>query len=403
MGPFMTVTLLTATTAEHKVSNIPPSLEIELFRDMEVAEAEWRALEAVAVLTPYQRFDWIKGLINAGLETDEGLAVAAIRSGERTVALLPLAIRGRWGALRIATMLGTASSNSDWLIALPEFKPDPPTLRRLLHRICEAAGGADLVTLYNQPERWRGMNNPVLALNKALGASNIYVATIAATPVPYIDHRLSTKRRNNIRRGMRRLEELYGPVRTVRVNDLPTLEAAHRAFLEQRGARFAEMGVRNIFAEDGFVRFFRQLAAAGFGQRRPALCLHALFAGEEIVATCWGAMAGDHYSQYINSTSSGPAAQYSLMAILNGMVMDDLTQSGIQTMDMGLGDFAYKTEWTQSEPVFHSVIAMTRRGQLAAGFSGLQAVVKRQIKQTPWLWDKAKRLRRILFGLTHRP
>ncbi|WP_193337785.1 GNAT family N-acetyltransferase [Devosia beringensis] len=395
------MTLLTGRKAGQ--GPIPPhkAFDVAIFHAMDVAEAEWRAFEAVAVLTPYQRFDWVKALIAAGLESEAGLAIAVIRRDGETVALLPLAIRQRFG-LRVATMLGTTSSNGDWLMALPRFNPDAATLQVLLRRICQAAGGADLVTLYNQPASWQGMDNPVLALAKAPGASNTYVATIGPTPVPYIEHRLSTKRRNNITRGMRRLAESFGPLRTVRVNDLPTLEAAHQVFLEQRAARFVEMGVRNIFAEDGFVRLFRQLAPASFGQARPALCLHVLYAGEEIVATCWGAMAGNHYSQYINSTSSGPASQYSLMAILIGTVMDDLTQAGIVTMDMGLGDFAYKSEWAEREPVFHSVIALTRRGQLAAAASGLRDGLKRQIKQTPWLWTAAKRLRQLLFSLTRK-
>ena len=368
---------------------------------MVAAEAEWRALESVAVLTPYQRFDWVNALIEAELETGKGLVIALIRRHGEAVALLPLAIRRQFG-LRVATMLGTGSSNSDWLMALPQFNPDAGTLQSLLQRICRAAGGVDLVTFNNQPARWQGMDNPVLALGKAPGASNSYVATIGPTPVPYIEHRLSTKRRNNITRGMRRLAENFGPLRTIRVSDPATLEAAHQVFLAQRQARFVEMGVRNVFAEDGFVRLFKQLVAAGFGQHRPALCLHVLYAGEEIVATCWGAMAGDHYSQYINSTSSGPASQYSLMAILIGTVMDDLTQAGIVTMDMGLGDFAYKSEWAEREPVFHSVIALTRRGRLAAAASGLRDAIKRQIKQTPWLWTSAKRARQFLFSLTHK-
>ena len=89
-------------------------------------------------------------------------------------------------------------------------------------------------------------------------------------------------------------------------------------------------------------------------------------------------------------------------AILIGMVMDDLTQAGIVTMDMGLGDFPYKLEWAEREPVFHSTIALTRRGRLAAAVSERQSAIKRQIKQTPWLWDRARRLRQFLFGLTHK-
>lgn len=386
---------------EHRSISGPAGLEVELFGDLASAEAEWRALEPLAVMTPYQRFDWVQGLVTAGLETGQGIAIAVVRQEGRTVALLPLVIRSQLG-VRIASMLGTNFSNCDWLIARPEFRPDGATLMRLLRQICAAAGGADLVTLFNQPAQWQGVDNPVLSLAQAPSASNFYMATIGPTPVPYIEHRLTNKRRSNIKRGIRRLEETYGSLRAVRVNEAALLEAAHRVFLEQRGARFGEMGVRNVFADDGFVRLFRELTAKEYGKSRPALCVHVLMAGDEIVATCWGVMAGNHYSQYINSTSSGPAAQYSLTAILNGLVMDDLTQAGIVTMDMGLGDFGYKTEWTEAMPVYHSVIALTPRGRLAEQVMSAQAWAKRRIKQTPWLWSAAKRLRHTLYQLVHK-
>lgn len=300
-------------------------------------------------------------------------------------------------------MLGTDQSNCDWLVTLPDFTPDAAQLRDLLARIGREAGGIDILSLLNQPAQWQDKPNAMLALGRSPGASNLYTATIGPTPVPYIEHRLATKRRSNIKRGIRRLVELHGPVRVVRVGDAATLDKVHAAFLEQRALRFEEMGIRNIFAEPGFMRFFRQLAIDSFDEERPALTLHALYAGDEILATCWGAMAGNHYSQYINSTAAGPAAKYSLMAVLIAEVMDDLTQSGIITFDMGLGDFEYKVEWTEPEPVFHSVIALTARGRIAARLLEQRAAIKRVIKQTPALWSAARALRRQLLRFRGRP
>lgn len=391
------MTLLDGQTLTTTAASADPALDFVVFDSLAAARADWVAIEAQAVLTPYQRYDWIKALIGSGLETNTGIAIVLIRDSGVGVALLPLCVERRLG-IAAARVLGTEQSNCDWLITLPDFAPDATTLRTLFGQI-GAAVGIDLLTLQNQPASWQGKPNAVLALGQSPAASGLYVATIGPTPVPYIEHRLATKRRSNIRRGARRLEELYGPVRVVRVNDTAMLDAVHRAFLNQRGTRFEEMGVRNIFAEAAFVRFFRQLAIESFENPRPALILHALYAGDEILATCWGTTAGNHYSQYINSTASGPAAKYSLMAVLVAEVMDDLTQSGILTFDMGLGDFEYKIEWTSPEDVFHSVIALTPKGRIAAWGLEQQAAIKRLIKQTPALWNVAKWLRRKLLRL----
>ena len=395
------MTLLDGQTLMTTATSALPALDFVLFDSLAAAQPEWLALEARAVLTPYQRYDWLAALIASGLETATGVVIVVIRSGGVGVALLPLIVERRFG-IASARILGTAQSNCDWLVTLPEFAPDAASLRALFGQIGQAVG-IDLLTLLDQPAVWQGKANAVLALAQSPAASNLYVATIGPTPVPYIEHRLATKRRSNIKRGARRLVELYGPVRVVRVNDTAMLEAVHAAFLTQRGQRFEEMGVRNIFADEAFVRFFRQLAIEGFDTPRPALTLHALYAGEEILATCWGAMAGDHYSQYINSTAAGPAAKYSLMAVLIAEVMDDLTQSGILTFDMGLGDFDYKIEWTTPQPVFHSVIALTAKGRIAARVLERQAALKRLIKQTPAYWNAAKWLRRHLLRLSDRP
>ncbi|WP_108396678.1 GNAT family N-acetyltransferase [Devosia submarina] len=376
-------------------------LGVEIFDTLQGAEAIWRSLEERAVATPYQRFDWINALLAAGAEKNSRVLVAVITRNERPVALLPLGLRKHRG-LTEAHMLGAEQSNADWLIAEPGFSPSKAELHRIFALVSQAAGGIDLLSLSNLPQTWQGHDNPLLVLDHAPAPSNLYTAVIGPTPVPYIDHRLSTKRRSNINRGRRRLAEQHGEVRMVHVRDDQMLAQVHQAFLDQRGARFAEMGISNMFAQAPFYQLFRDLTRAGFGSERPTLCLHALYAGDEIVATSWGLQSSTHYSQYINSTTSGAAARYSLMGILISELMDALTVQGITTFDMGLGDFDYKTEWTKSEPVFNSVLPLTLKGRIAARARTQLSAGKRLIKQTPALWQTAQHIRRALFKLRNR-
>jgi CelD/BcsL family acetyltransferase involved in cellulose biosynthesis len=366
--------------------------DVEVFATLEAAEPVWRALEERAVLTPYQRFDWIKALLAAGAEEGSQIAVAVIRQGGHPVGLLPLAVVKRGGLTR-AHMLGVHQSNADWLLVEPGFQPGRGELLEIFGQISKELGGIDLLSFSNLPRAWQGHRNPLLVLDHAPAPSNFYTAVIGPTPVPYIDHRLSAKRRSNINRGRRRLVEQHGEVRLVHVQDRDMLVHVHEAFLEQRGMRFAEMGIPNMFAEKPFFRLFRDLAEASFGKADPTLCLHALYTGDEIVATSWGLQSGTHYSQYINSTTSGPAARYSLMGILIAELMDALTMEGITTFDMGLGDFDYKTEWTEAEPVFNSLVSLSLKGRIAARAMAARNAGKRFIKQTPALWQAAQWVR----------
>lgn len=365
------------------------------------AEADWRALEATGILTPYQRYDWVEAILDSGLERAEGIAIVVVHDEARPVALLPLIVERRSG-FSIARLLGSDISNSDWLAFAPRTDISSEWLGWVLDEVRELVGALDLVCLFNQPRRWAGYANPVLAVAADPGPNNLYTATIGPTPVPYIEHRLTHKRRGNIKRGERRLEEMLGKVELRRVSTSEELERVHAAFLAQRGERFEQMGVGNLFAQESFVRFFKYLATQGFAERHPALCFHALYAGEEIVATTCGAFAGKHYSQYINSTASGPAAKYSLMGILVARLMDELTASGIETFDMGIGDFDYKEDWTAPEPLFDTLIPLTPAGHLAALGLRTSQGAKRAIKQNPKLWGFAQSMRKALHTLRKR-
>lgn len=402
----LTMTDLTALQAEPHIPDAAgvcadTRFDVQVHTRLADTESVWRGLEARAVVTPYQRFDWVTGLMAANAEPEGEAVVAIVRRHGVVVGVLPLIIRRRFGTA-FARMMGAHQSNSDWLITSPDFSPSANELKALFAAVARAVGGIDLLVLMNQPASWQGKINPVLALPNLPAPSNLYTTTIGGTPAPFVDTRLSAKRRANINRGRRRLEEMLGPVRLVRVSDAAMLELVQAEFLKQRGERFDAMGVDNIFAQRPFPEFFREVTAQNFDARRPVLSAHALFAGDEIVATCWGATAGDHYSQYINSTSSGPAARYSLMGILVADLMDELIHAGITTFDMGLGDFEYKIDWTEPQPVYHSVLALTGRGRFASSLLRQRAALKRLIKQTPLLWTAARWVRRSVFQLRRR-
>lgn len=373
------------------------SPRITILDDLSVAEPIWRALEEQAVLTPYQRFDWCKALIDSGLETG-AITVVLIGPSAQPFALLPLVADRKWG-LRRGRLIGTMVSNTDALIFHPNAHChfDGLALDALLPAIATAAGGLDFFSFRNMATHWAGHANPLLSVDAQPSPSRFYRAVIGPSLSPFIEHRLTNKLRTNLKRGSRRLEELLGPVRLETVADADGFGLIHRAFVEQRGARFAKMGVTNVFAEAKMMRFFSLACQRGFTQERPVLMAHALYAGAEIVATSFGAQAGSHYSQYINSTSTGPASKYSLMGILVGHLMDDLLARGVTTFDMGLGDFPYKTDWTQPETVFDALVPMTGRGKLALGAMRAGIFTKRTIKQNPRLWRWAQSARRALY------
>lgn len=364
-------------------------LRFEVFETLAAAEPAWRSFEAHAVLTPYQRFDWVEALLLARGPGKGRLKIILVHETDRPVALLPLVITSALG-LRTARIVGWDVGNADWMAVDPAFARgvNRAVLDLLLTEITRLTG-ADILALHSQPACWNGLANPLLTLPHQPAPEHFYAAPLS------ID-RLNAKRMRNIGRGRRRLEEAFGPVRMVRADTPDAIATIHAEFLRQRGIRFREMGIANVFAEDGFRRFFEVAARHGLGSPRPVLVMHALFAGDEIVATSIGSYCGNHYSQYINSTTDGPAAKYSLMGLLMFMLIEELRSDGITSIDMGLGDFAYKLDWTDQQVSYDGVIALTPVGQLGgAVLQGFRAA-KRGIKQNPTLWRIATTVRGAL-------
>jgi len=369
-------------------------LQVTVFASLEAAEETWRALERTAVLTPYQRFDWIKSLLESRTLGGRRCAIAVIHdAGGGPVALFPFAIVRRLG-VRTARMIGTEVGNADWPVIERHAaaRLTPAVLRQIFAEIGRQAGGLDMITLHNQPGSWLGLDNPLLAFPHQPGPDHFYFAPITASAAA---DRLNGKRIRNLQRGRRRLEEAMGTVVLRRAEGIEEIARVHAVFLEQRSTRFIQMGVRNVFAEPWFVDFFRRAAVTSLGSDRPALRFHALYAGETIVATSCGTCCGSHYSQYINSTASGPAARYSLMGVLMYDLVAELAAMGITSIDMGLGDFDYKTDWTDKHVVHDSVIAVTPVGRIAAPVVRGLRRLKREIKQNDKLFGLLKRLRAL--------
>src|SRR5690606_26657477 len=182
---------------------------VRTFATLEAAEPVWRALEAGAVLTPCQRFEWIAAWHRAGGIEGE-IAVVVIEADGRPVALLPLEIGRRLG-LRRATLIGAEMGNADWMMLDPGAAP-LLTRERIAAFLAEAGrllGGIDLVSLYDQPAQWGGLANPLLAFPHQAGPDHFHFGSLDGRPS---FDRFDDKRLANLNRRKRKLAEMLGPV-----------------------------------------------------------------------------------------------------------------------------------------------------------------------------------------------
>ena len=365
-------------------------LTAHVFRHLKDAETTWRALETVAVTSPYQRFDWIAAYLDAGFEKHAAIRIVALYAGDVTIALLPLTVKSRMGA-SIAQIIGMPISNMDGLVFDPAYRDrlTPDAIMIMLNAVGQSGIEIDLAAFHCVVENWGGYDNPLMALPHAVAPNRLYFEPLHPSDGEE-GHRLPKRRRKNIRYSYRKLESEFGPLRLKRADTAQDVLEIESQFLAQRTRRFAQMGVDNIFAQPAFRKFFTRLASDQVGNGCPALAFHALYAGETLVATAVGAYANTHYSHYMNSTTDGDASRYSIIGVMLTLLVDELRAQGIESFDIGLGDFDYKTEWSTPQTVYDCLLPLNARGRLAAPALFAARALKRTIKQTPALWRAAR-------------
>lgn len=353
------------------------------------AARAWADCAQTLRFTPYQSPGWLAGIMAAFGEPEESFRLLVIEDAGTLRAALPLVLSSRFGCT-LAEIPGAQLGNSDWFPQSAGSMLDKALLDSAFALLARTQG-VDVIRFSNLPAHWQGADNPLLAYPVVPAPDHFYVGPIGART----RENLPKRRRGDILRGQRRLEELAGPITLRRARTPQEVEAMHAAFLEQRTVRFREMGVENIFAQPSFRRLFEDLANASLPLDRPVLCFDALYGGDDILATAIGIRAGTHYSQYINSNASGPAAKYNLMGLLMYLLVEQLVAEGVESVDMGVGDFAYKEIWTQKTPVHDLVLPLSVKGRLFAPAFGARRAAKRLIKQNEPLWQMARSLRQF--------
>lgn len=128
-----------------------------------------------------------------------------------------------------------------------------------------------------QPARQGGRPSP----------SNGYRLALSGDAEATLSRALSKDGRKKLRQKDKKLREL-GPVAHRVARTAEEAEAILAAFLDQKRARFRELGLPNPFDDEATQTFLRRAARAGLAEGRPAIELHALMLGERIVASFGG-------------------------------------------------------------------------------------------------------------------
>lgn len=369
--------------------------KIDIFRRPEQVRAEWEELSAIAAISPYQSYPFLSAwadTVGREQQLDPFIVVARNDTG-RPRALLPLAIDAR-GPLRIATLLGGRESNFGLALLHPDARFEEKDLRALLLAAARyASDGPDLYYFRNQPRRFDGVENPLAFKDARPSASAAYGTSLPETQEE-LTARFSKDTRKKLRKKANRLAEL-GELRYEHCATGERAQEIMRVLIAQKSARFAEMGIDSLFESAGMRDLAcRLLAAEGEGQ----IELHALSAGDRMVATYAGFVRDGRFSAMLNSYDMDETISRSSPGdLLLHALMDDLVARGKTHFDLGAGEARYKNSvCDEIIELCDSLVPVTAKGAIAAPILGLFLHAKRRAKQTPTLARFYSHVRRLL-------
>lgn len=377
-----------------------PWARVQVGSDLAALEADWRALEADALVTPYQAYDWVRPFA-ATIGRAERMEFRFVRVEDGQgglLALFPLVVTRRLGT-RFAEFIGGKHANYHMALYRPDFAGalDAAATQALLREIGAAIGGIDALFLINQPTAWQDIANPPARLAAGQSPSRAYKlaldpgdcdGTLRRSMSKHARKKLTTKRN--------RFAE-FGPSELVQAGSEAEIARVLDAFLAQKAARFAQMGVPDPFAPPAIRAFLRD-GALGRAGRPPAIELYSLELAGRSVATYVGAVQGARFSGMATSFDLGSeAARTSPGEILLVELIRRKCQAGFTMFDLGVGEARYKTTiCDDSDELVDTFFPLTAKGRAYAGYSRAKRALKRRIKASPLALKAAQRVLGLL-------
>ena len=350
---------------------------------------EWRVLEQTCQVSGYQTRKWTTPWLRTigaahGLEP---LLILARDEAGAPAALFVLSI-DRKSKIKVASYAGGRDSNINMPLVRPDVCLDRSAIYRILTEGAKAAG-IDAFSLLNQPVKWRGSHHSLTDLPGQPSPSLLHVATLPTSGAAVVAS-MSGDSKKRFRWRMRKLEAM-GPVNLMQARSSQEIAAVIEAFRRQKKVRIDAMGVSAGFDIDLVAAFLEEAALAP----EPGVELYALLAGEQIVAMYGGVSHAGAFHAMVNSYDTDPEiSRASPGEVVTIRLVQALCDQGMTELDLGVGEAAYKDKWCdRHEPLFDSFIGITTKGKAYALTQSAKQFLKRNIKQSDWLWPLAKKIR----------
>jgi CelD/BcsL family acetyltransferase involved in cellulose biosynthesis len=371
---------------------------VEIFHDFASAAPAWDRLTAQgASTTPFCRRDWIE-VWHRHVGAPNGLRpliCVARDEFDEPLFLLPLAYRpGR--IFTVARYFGGAHSQLNMGVWRRDAVAVTAQDINSVFAIIAEQHGVDLFLLLNQPASWDGRRNPLAHLAHQTSPDEVFSVDFRGeTGEQVFKTRLKPALRGVLKSKEKKLAKLDG-YRYFRATTAAEAERLLAAFLAQKAGHFKAQGVLNVFAKPGVAAFLRAACLDGIASGSPAIELHAIEGGGEVLAVMGGTAGPHRFSAMFNSYTLSEHARWSPGLILIAHMVRHCADRGLASYDLGAGYAAYKRFFCKTvDPLFDSFLSFSERGHAVAAGYRCGFAAKRWIKASGPLWGIVRAARRL--------
>jgi len=304
--------------------------------------------------------------------------------------LLPFGIY-RQGGLRVLRFLGGAVTDYNAPLIAPGFagQVGASEFAALWRLVLDRLPPFDLFWFRRMPQTIEGEANPMITLPAAVHTRDAYAARIPETVDAFRTAR-SPKLFSDGRRQRRRLAEKGEVSLELQIEGEPSLDTV-AAMAQQKSRRYQESGVRDIFAEPGYLDFYRSLTDGPL--RLPGVHVSRLRVGGTTVATHWGAVHNGRLYWLMPGYEAGDWGRYSCGRLLLESAFEWCIEHKMRVLDLTVGDERYKLDWADHSLALYE--CMGARSLKGAAYVAYQRV-RESLKQNQNLRALAQRLRALV-------
>lgn len=359
------------------------------------AESVWRSLESRgAVRHAFHRFAWLQQWQKTiGLARGfNPILVHVRRSGENAAeALLPLSL-GLHSGLRRLTWAGEGISDYQGPLIAPEGAFTPEELLQIIKRIARE-NSCDFVDLDRMPIT---LDHPAWPGAKLLH----YHAHSMRIPLDldnYLDAKLTSKERYNLRRSEKHMAE-QGALELVVAEGADQKALFTEIMIEFKHARYRATDAADPLSDPVVAQFYRTAAVD------PECCVHAslLRAGGETVAIHWGVLNNDTLYYLMPAFAPKRFDRLSPGTIFFIRFLRLCSAAGIRILDFTIGDEAYKQKWEDRETdLCRLVLGISLKGKAAALFSDVVSYLRTNQRLRNAVNAVRMLMRRLVRGKIH--